>query len=996
MSDEAAEYIANPDEGGLERSVLRWLDEMPGTVSWTVYGLEPGPNEEKEGASILDQRYSRDKGEVIYWELLRDKLIEINEDVTEANVQRLITSIRRELSQDELMPGNQHVHKLLRKGVPFEASHGNGTTKPIYAKLINFDDLGANSFIAVNQMRVTRGHSVRPDVTLLVNGIPLIQMELKSLAQDNDYYDAIDDLHDYEAKVPRLFLPTLFNVAADTQALRYGAVGAPSKFYFPWSDAPPTFTDENPTRQVVQALLNPGTLIDLLRHFVFYEKAEGGDIKIVPRHMQYYAVHKILGRIAHEDIKRGLIWHTQGSGKSYTMLFAAQNLLDRGALSNPQVFIIVDSDKLAKQMADNLSSIGFEQSVVARKIKHLEEVIKKGQSQLVLTTMHAFQDVDANVQSNPNVVVMADEAHRFMEKQLGSKLHAALPTAWHFGFTGTPVHEGHREVDRNTFREYCPDGEDPLHVYSIRKGLEDEVILPVYFTLRHDAEWDIDEAGMDAAFDERFDHLSKDEKLAIIQEQLTPSDLGELRPRIETYAELITDHFAGIEENGWKGMVVAPSKESAALYADCLLEHWDEADLAVLYTQGEPRKDSDLVKRFYTTTDERDAIVKRFKRKEQPKLLIVHKMLLTGFDAPILKTMYLDRKLTDHNLLQAIARTNRPAEGKNNGEIVDFQGVFENLDEALSYDADTRHYAARDKDQLFAAYEKQLDAVYALFDGIEKANTQEAVQEALARVSKHPRRRQFKQGFRRLQDLYESVSPDKRLVQPTVQRKYEWLSRVWIAFRRANNRDPNPEDSVREKTRKIVEEHVDVTQVKEDFPIYKIGEKHLEAIKQFSDPAAQASSIAHTTQAHLQPRIDENPRYKKLSERVQEILSEWQGGHVGDPEAVDALERLEREAIEIEEEAEAYRPAEYATYALLTDEYGVDDSEAEALAASICDRFEDQVDRSYPGWWRNEKARRKAKVAILKTVAQKDHKELIREGFPTEALNYVIGNYADH
>jgi type I restriction enzyme R subunit len=519
--------------------------------------------------------------------------------------------------------------------------------------------------------------------------------------------------------------------------------------------------------------------------------------------------------------------------------------------------------------------------------------------------------------------------------------------------------------------------------------------LPVFFTLRHEATWDLDEAGMDEAFGDAFADRTKEEKLAIIQDELSPSDLGELRPRIETYAQLIAEHFQGVEENGWKGMVVAPSKASAALYADCLLQYREEEDVAVLYTQGEPHKDSDLVKRFYTTADERDAIVKRFNKKEQPKLLVVHQMLLTGFDAPILKTMYLDRRLTDHNLLQAIARTNRPADGKSNGEIVDFQGVFANLDEALHYDADTRHYAARDKDQLFANFEEQLDLVFELFDGIDKENTQEAMQAALARVSKHPRRRQFKQGFKRLQDLYESVSPDKRLVQLAVQNKYQWLSRVWIAFRRANNRDPNPEDSVREKTRKIVEEHVDVTQVKEDFPIYKIGEEHLEAVKQFSDPAARASSIAHTTQSHLHPRIDQNPRYKTLSERVQEVLSRWQNGNMADPEAVDALERLEREAIAVEEEAEAYRPAEYATYVLLTDEYDVNENEAQALAEAICDRFEADVDRTYPNWHRNEAARRKAKVAILKALAQEGHKDLIRDGFPTEALDYVIGNYAD-
>ena len=988
---EQSEYsIENPTEGGVEQSVLRWLRDLPGTCQWEVYGLDG-----EEGAAALDREYDRGNGEVVYWDLLRETLIQINEPVTEGNVDRLLNSLRRDFDEAELMAGNQRLQTVLRHGNKFNAKHGNGTKKPVYVDLIDFENPERNAFVAVNQMRVTRGASVRPDVTLLVNGLPLVHLELKSLAQDNDYTDAIADLRGYEETVPRLFFPTLLNVAADTEALRYGAVGARPGFYYPWSQAPLQYQVDSDLKQATQALLNPETLLDIAHNYVFYEQKEGGTAKIVPRHMQYYAVRQILRRIRDGEKRRGLIWHTQGSGKSFAMLYAAKNLLERPVLGSPQIFLIVDTDKLATQMSNTLSAIGFDRSVVAQSIEHLNRLIEQGQSQLVLTTIQKFQEVATGMQGNPEVVVMADEAHRFMERRLGNNLEAAMPDAYHFGFTGTPVHEGQSEVARSTFRNYCPDGEPPLHHYSIRDGIEDEVILPVYFTLRHEAEWDIDEDAMDEAFDLELGHLSEEQKLKVVRESLTPTDLGEFEARIETYADEVTDHYEKyVEPNGWKGMVVAPSRKSAALYGTKLRERRPAGDVEVLYTEGNEDED-DIRSQFHTTPEERDDIVARFKDEVQPRLLVVHNMLLTGFDAPVLKTMYLDRRLTDHTLLQAIARTNRPEEGKTNGEIVDFQGVFENLDDALSYDAETRDFAAQDKDRLFEKFEEQLDDMWSLFVDVPKTDSQEAVSQALATVSKHPQKRTFKRGYKRLQDLYESLSPDGRLSEEEIERKYRWLSHIWVAFRRAN-RAPDPEEEVREKTRRIVEEHVDVRRVKEDFPIYKVGEEHLEAIEE-QEPAAQASSIAHAVQAHVRPRVDQNPRYEALSERVQEVLHEWQTKNKSDPEAVEALRRIEREVMDVESTADerGFEEAEHALFVLLEDDYELPSDRAEALARSVVERVETEVDTSYPGWERNEKARKAIQQEIMRALIANGESDLVKEGFPEESLSYIIANYTD-
>lgn len=978
-----------PSEAGVEGSILRWL----GGLGWETYGLD-----DDEGASGLDDEYDRETSEVIYWNILRERVKHINEDVTETNVDRFLNSLRRDLNTDDLMEGNRAFHKLLRTGKQFDAKHNNGTTKPTYIDLIDFEDLSNNHFVAANQFRVSRRHSIRPDVTLFVNGIPLVQMELKSLAQDNDFYDAISDLQSYEEQVPRLFVPGLLNVAADTTELRYGAVGAGTEFYEPWTDAPPEYEDPSPMKQAVQALCNPGTLLNVLDNFVFYERTTGGDAKIVPRHMQYYAVQRILHRVHEGDSDRGLIWHTQGSGKSYTMLYAAKNLLERNVMGSPQVFLIVDTDKLATQMGDNLSNIGFERSEVAGSIEHLQQLIEEGKSQLVLTTIQKFQDVDPSSQGNDEVVVMSDEAHRFMEKDLGSRLDAAIPNCYHFGFTGTPVHEGESELDRNTFREFSPEGEEFLHRYSIKQGIQDELILPVFFNLWHDVEWDIDEAGMDERFDASFSGLPQEEKQEIIAESFTSRELGELRPRVKAYVEKLNEHFdEKIDANGWKGMVVTPSREAAALYGELLTERRDPSEVDVIYTPDEG--DSDQVRQFHTTGEERDRIVKRFRKEDEPKLLVVHNMLLTGFDAPILKTMYLDRNLKNHTLLQAIARTNRPAEGKTNGQIVDFQGVFRNVDEALQYDKETQDFAAQNEEKLFEKLDEQLEEMLSLFDDIPKTDSQESLQACLARVSKHPEKREFKQGYRRLQNLYESVSPDGRLIESGIQAKYQWLSRVFVAFRRNNNREENPENEMREKTKQIVEQHVDVREIKDRFPVYKIGEEHLEAVQEMDEPAAQASSIAHATQDHLQPRSNQNPRYKRLSERVTELVERWQSGEMDDPEAVEALERLEREILDVEQEADDRQLSEgaFAVFAELVDNHehligGEED--AEQLARDIYAAFDREIDRSFENWHTNESILNAIEVEII-DVLVKDHDraDLVKaDEFIENVRGYLIEN----
>ena len=989
--------VSIPSEGGVERSLLSWLDSL----GWETHGQDGG-----RGANTLDEAYGRDSHEVIYWELLAERVVALNDPVTEDNVEKFIGSLRRDLDTENLIDGNQALYKLLTKGKKFSVQDENGESETVIVDLIDHESHENNRFHAVNQFSVSRETTIRPDVNLFVNGIPLVTMELKSLAQDNDWHDAVSDLKNYEDDVHRLFVPGLFNIAADTMELRYGAVGAPKEFYEPWNVDADQSDDGNPMQQAVTALCNPDTILDLLKHFVFFERRAGGDAKIVPRYMQYYAVNRILDRVREGVHDRGLIWHTQGSGKSFTMLYAAENLLSRPEVAkNPQVFIIVDTDKLNSQMRDQLANLSLERWTKAESIDHLQQLIEEGSSQLVLTTIQKFENVDPDTQGNDEVIVMSDEAHRFMEADLGSRLKAALPDCTHFGFTGTPVREGEREKDKNTFREFSPEGEDYLHRYSVKQGIDDGLILPVYFTLRHEMEWEIDEAGLDEEFEHEFRGLTTDEKREAIRENVTATTLAEIEPRVGRAVEEIDTHYnEHVAPNGWKGMVVTPSRRSAAMYGERLVERRGADEVEVLYTAT--NDDPDLIQQFHTDSEERDSIIKAFKQTDEeaeevtPKLLVVHNMLLTGFDAPILKTMYLDRNLKNHNLMQAIARTNRPAAGKENGEIVDFQGVFENIDDALDYDAETKAYAARDKNELYADLKAQLETVMDTFDGIPKNDSQEAAYEAVERISTHPERREFKQGFRRLQNLYEAVAPDKRLINEGIERDYKWLSRIHVAFKRTTGGEDDPEEDMREKTREIINENVEITAIKDDFPTYKLGEEFLEDVEGLDNPGVKASQIAHATREHLHPRENQNPRYKRLSERVTDIVERWQGEEMSDPDAVEALKSVEKETLEVQKEAEkqGMGDAEFAIYTHLTEETaGVIDSDeqAEEVAAEIVSQFEERVDRSYPGWQTNSQTIAEIE-RILLDVLVKNHDlgELISEDdeFVDDVRNYLIRN----
>lgn len=522
-------------------------------------------------------------------------------------------------------------------------------------------------------------------------------------------------------------------------------------------------------------------------------------------------------------------------------------------------------------------------------------------------------------------------------------------------------------------------------------------------------EWEINEDEIDVEFEESFASLPFEKKKEIIKKYVTPREIAELQPRVNKIAENIHEHFQAVDKNGFKGMVVTPSKKAAAMYGEQLQKHLGENKVEVFISgQGDDRE---IVNKFKTSSEEREQIVEDFKEKDKnPKMIVVCDMLLTGFDAPILKTMYLDRNLKNHSLLQAIARTNRLKEGKNNGEIVDYQGVFQNIDKALDYSDEVQENAAIEKDKLFTGNEEikgfkpLLDELIEIFEDVEKTNSTETLNEAVTILRKNPEeRKKFKDGMRRLQDLYESISPDKRLADEKIQSKYKWLTQVRIAFKSEEDGPrSNPEKEMREKTKEIIERNVDIKEIQDNFSSYKLSKEHLEEIKGL-EPSVKATKVITSTTCHLDPRTNKNPQYRRLSERLNEVIEQWQGEEISDVQAVEKVEDIAEEALKVDEapDQKEMTEYEYAFYSKLKQEYSeyVEDNEAEEISRELGRKFREDLDIDFDNWYQNEEIKKKFGQLIVEVLLKDfDKKDLYienRTSLVEDFWTYTIENLVE-
>lgn len=832
---------------------------------------------------------------------------------------------------------------------------GENRDSPI--SLIDFKNPSRNTFHVTNQFRVAAQRPRIPDIVLFVNGIPLVVIEAKSpLKATAKAEEAFEQIKQYERDIPRLFCPNAFNIVTDGMTTLYGATGAPSQFYGPWPDAWPRQRDDFPDdlAKDLWCLCEPSRLLDLLAHFIVFETdpETGRKIKKICRYQQFRAVNKAVERVAAGEHRKGLIWHTQGSGKSLTMVFLALKLkthltLDAPSLTNPNILVLTDRKDLDNQISKTFVACGLPNPAQCASVAALREAVNRGgNGQILLSTIFKFAGSNEPIPNSENWIVLVDECHRTQEKDLGAYLQATLPDAHFYGFTGTPI----KSTDKDTYARFSIAGEGYLDKYGIDDAVRDGATVPILYEGRK-TDWAINEAEIDILFDRWFVDLPDDKREELKRKGLTVATIAKHPERIRLIARDIWEHFKTVcQPDGFKAQIVAVDREAVILYraalstaiaADLqrqgmeaeLAQAKADAMIACVYSKSQednkPSENPDvaalragLEEHYLDDAAEKD-VKKRFKiMGEDPQFLIVCDKLLTGFDAPVEHVMYLDKPLKEHNLLQAIARTNRTCtlmkqDGseveKPHGRIVDYIGVTNHLDEALeSYRSEDVENAMRD----IAVLRNNLKEAHARYRAQKRAMGLQGMDEKaaayaaskLAAGGQEDDWFEFQRLTRTFIKVYADLSPDPAILDFTTEVK--WAAAFLRLATQAISKDESLDHkSYSAKIRDMLEQHVHVTGLSTTIRLRSItdpnfaddfdteGKDEGELQEAFVRKSAELRRVTREL-------VDKNPaQYGRFSERVLEIIRRFEEGQLA---AADGLQEFEGLTGDIEAEQGAH------------------------------------------------------------------------------------------
>ncbi|MBV5334427.1 MAG: type I restriction endonuclease subunit R [Sulfuricurvum sp.] len=832
--------------------------------------------------------------------------------------------------------------------------------------LIDYKKPENNVFTVTNQFTVEAEKTRRPDLVVFVNGIPLVVIEAKSPVSSKDKAgEAFDQIMQYEQQIPRLFYSNLLNLITNGESVLYGATGSPSEYWAEWKDPyPKTQADfQNKLELGLWSLLEPARLLNILAHFVVFEKDEknGRLIKKVCRYQQYRAVNKIASRVL-EDRKsgerKGLIWHTQGSGKSLTMVYTVLRLklhldISSDKLSSPNILVMTDRVDLDDQISKTFISCGLPNPIQATSAKEFFRLIHSGTTGLtVLSTIYKLDKSTKPVANSRNWIICADEAHRTQEQDLGAYLRATFPDAYFFGFTGTPVQSN----SHDTYATFSPSGENYLDKYGIDDAVADGATVPIHYTARK-AEWHLEAEKLDIVFDNWFASEDQATRDKIKKHGVTIDALAKHHKRVELIAFDLWTHFKHFAlQDGFKAQIVAIDREAIVLYkraldtiiADDFIAQGidkesatalaDSYSVCVYSSSQEDAKPSEdpyiqsirndfqrwqlsdervgkWAKIKGSATNRSEAEVKKaFKKKsEPPYFLIVCAKLLTGFDAPAESVMYLDNPLKEHNLLQAIARTNRvEGDKKLFGLIVDYIGITKHLNEALStYRKEDIEGALHPLDELKAnlkATHREVMA-YIKFPIHYSNEIKDECKRLIQDLGSIDVWLLFKIKAKAFLKAYESLSPDPEILHYTNDMKWiaMFLEYGALSFEKKESFSLKNYSA---KIREILATYLNVSGIKTLIQLKHITDP--DYFEDFNPAGLDDGAIRDTVlrklsglKKEIRERTSDSPQeYEPFSKRILELIQKFESGLV---DASDLLKQAEALAKDVLSEDDAHK-----------------------------------------------------------------------------------------
>jgi type I restriction enzyme R subunit len=930
------------------------------------------------------------------------KLQEINASlgIGDEEIKTVLNELKMKVSGVE---GSKQVLNYLKSGVAVKFEKERVVK---YVRLFDYSDIGKNEFIVSSQVSFGDGaNAIRTDIILFVNGVPLVVIECKNPADfSTNWYDAFKQIKDYEKKVPELFKYVQIGVAAE-QAVRYFPI-------VPWQDAEDVKTEEwkaegmDPLDSILQ-MLDRRILLDVIRNFLFFKVEYGNATKIVARYMQYRASNKIVERVINnivgkEDKNKGLIWHWQGSGKTLEMVFAANKLYHSRELENPSIFFIVDRVDLEVQLSEEFNALDIEKCDIIGSIDELRGVLKhdggRGKRGLMITLIHKFrvEELDAlkkeletlstdneTILNRKNVITFIDEGHRTQYGTLAAQMRDILRSAFFFAFTGTPI----SKQGKDTYLAFSyPPEEKYLDKYFITDSIRDGFTVKIAYQPRLDKEVHLEKELLDTFLEIEDEELPEEiredvkdkvkKKLNLIKVYL------ENPARVEKVAEDVAAHFKENTDGKFKAMVVAVNRQACVYYKRAMDKHLPKEYSEIVMTFDEKR-DSQSIKDHFKELRGRyngkeldvikSEIIEKFKDEEFPKILIVTDMLLTGFDAPVLQTLYLDKPLKEHRLLQAIARTNRPYKGvKEAGLIIDYIGVLREVNRAFEiYTEEEIKGALSHIDDLKLEFIALIEEILDMFKDVRKDQTdRDTLLKAIEILtSDEENSREFIESYKKLRRVFELLGPD--VIKAKRFSGYQWITAIYTYYLRLVLRnqasDQRYVSQYYGKTIKYIHKTTEFEELEKNLPIIEFDESYMTKLEEkVKTKEEKAANIVFTLNRFVLVEKHRNPIYESLIEKVERLLEMWK-------ERTKDFEKIYNEGTKIFKEYVSlsrrkkdlnFSEMQYALLLILEKRFGVD----KLLVDDVRELSKTLDEVIFPGWTSQTTAKKNVERIVRKVV----------------------------
>lgn len=827
--------------------------------------------------------------------------------------------------------------------------------------LIDYENPSNNIFEVSEEYYLFNGqYANREDVVFFINGIPVVVIECKNATKDEAIAIGVDQLRRYHRETPEFMVPQQLFTATESIGFSYGVTwNTIRRNIFNWKNE-----EIGNLEAKTKSFCDIQHILDLLKKFILFAEQNEELNKFILRQHQKTAVDKVVERALDPTKTRGLVWHTQGSGKTYTMIKIAELLFKAPQAEKPTMLLMIDRNELEDQMLKNLGSIGVNNVEQAESIQDLQKLLKKEYRGIIVSMVHKFRDMPADVSLRKNIYVLIDEAHRTTGGDLGNFLMAAVPNATFIGFTGTPVDK--TVYGRGTFKTFgIDDDQGYLHKYSISDSIEDGTTLPLFYGMAPN-----DLLVPKEILEKEFLNLAEaygvndiEELNKILERAVNTKNFLKGKERVDKVAEYVAKHYKdNVEPLGYKAFLVGVDRPACAMYKKALDKYLPTEYSEVVYTGN--NNDTEDLKAYHNDAKKEKEIRKKFtKLDEQPKILIVTEKLLTGFDAPILYAMYLDKPMRDHTLLQAIARVNRPYENeelemvKPHGFVLDFVGIFENLEKALAFDSDEINAIVKDIQLLKYLFQSKMDQdVPPYLDLIKFGFNDKDTDNLISYFRDKSKRKEFFKLYKEIEMLYEIISPDKFL-RPYIG-PYATLSAIYQVVRNAYVKRVQVDREFQRKTNELVQSKVAGSVPNFNNEFFEINEKTIQKIKDTQDN--DNTRVINLIKS-IEKIADENsddPFLIGIKERAEAIEENYESRQLSTQEALEEIRKLYEEDVKRRKE-QAEKGFDDLTFFIYKKMLENEINNSEEVTKQIKEEFV-----NHPNWKSSEKDLRELRQAV--------------------------------